>query len=203
VRIFEYAGLMMHAKTMVADGWWGRVGSTNLNPTGLVTNWEVDVCVEDPRFGAAMETMYEDDLAHAREIRLADRTQWSGARPERPESPAEQRARREAPGHHLRAKAALGRAGTAVLRAAGGTARRTARADPLRRNERLAVRALGATALAAGLVAARYPRLLAWPLAAVSAGGGVIALLHSLRAGPAAEQQPAVPGPARPADGTR
>ena len=34
VRIFEYAGLMMHAKTIVADGWWGRVGSTNLNPPG-------------------------------------------------------------------------------------------------------------------------------------------------------------------------
>jgi len=33
VRIFEYGGPMMHAKTTVADGWSSRVGSTNMNVT--------------------------------------------------------------------------------------------------------------------------------------------------------------------------
>src|SRR5215207_10679615 len=28
VRIFEYGGPMIHAKTLVADGWWSKVGST-------------------------------------------------------------------------------------------------------------------------------------------------------------------------------
>jgi cardiolipin synthase len=31
VRIFEWTGSMVHAKTAVADGRWARVGSTNLN----------------------------------------------------------------------------------------------------------------------------------------------------------------------------
>ena len=39
VRIFEYGGPMMHAKTTVADARFGRVGSTNLNVAGLITNW--------------------------------------------------------------------------------------------------------------------------------------------------------------------
>ncbi|HEX5688939.1 MAG TPA: phospholipase D-like domain-containing protein, partial [Roseiflexaceae bacterium] len=52
VRIWEYAGLMMHAKTIIADGWWARVGSTNMNFTGLLTNWEIDLVAEDRRFGA-------------------------------------------------------------------------------------------------------------------------------------------------------
>ncbi|CAA9243952.1 MAG: putative phospholipase D family protein, partial [uncultured Chloroflexia bacterium] len=70
VRIWEYSGLMMHAKTSVGDGCWARVGSTNLNVTGLLTNWEMDILAEDPRFGAQMEVMYLEDLSHAREIRL-------------------------------------------------------------------------------------------------------------------------------------
>jgi phosphatidylserine/phosphatidylglycerophosphate/cardiolipin synthase-like enzyme len=38
VRIFEYGGPMIHAKTVVADGWWSKVGSTNLNLSSLAAN---------------------------------------------------------------------------------------------------------------------------------------------------------------------
>ena len=38
VRIFEYGGLMMHAKTSVADGWSSRLGSSNLDVSGLLTD---------------------------------------------------------------------------------------------------------------------------------------------------------------------
>ena len=48
VRIFEYGGPMIHAKTIVADGWWSKVGSTNLNFSSLVANWEIDLVAEDP-----------------------------------------------------------------------------------------------------------------------------------------------------------
>src|ERR671916_906309 len=65
VRIFEYGGLMMHAKTSVADGWSSRVGSTNMNITGLLTDWELDVVVEGRAFGAAMDEMFEGDLTTA------------------------------------------------------------------------------------------------------------------------------------------
>jgi cardiolipin synthase len=73
VRVFEWNGSMMHAKTAVADGEWARVGSTNLNLTSWLGNWELDVIVEDERFARKMETMYEDDLSHATEIVLGFR----------------------------------------------------------------------------------------------------------------------------------
>jgi len=60
VRVFEWNGPMMHAKTAVADGRWARVGSTNLNPASWLGNWELDVVVEDERFGQAMEQMFLD-----------------------------------------------------------------------------------------------------------------------------------------------
>src|SRR5205814_1110983 len=55
VRVFEWKGPMLHAKTAVADARWSRVGSTNLNPASWLGNWELDVVVEDERFGRAME----------------------------------------------------------------------------------------------------------------------------------------------------
>jgi cardiolipin synthase A/B len=70
VRVFEWNGSMMHAKTAVADGEWARVGSTNLNLTSWLGNWELDVIVEDERFARKMETMYEEDLSYATEIVL-------------------------------------------------------------------------------------------------------------------------------------
>lgn len=73
VRVFEWNGPMLHAKSAVADGRWARVGSTNLNPASWMGNWELDVAVEDHRFAAAMERMYERDLTHATEIVLSSR----------------------------------------------------------------------------------------------------------------------------------
>jgi cardiolipin synthase A/B len=70
VRVFEWNGSMMHAKTAVADGEWARVGSTNLNLTSWLGNWELDVIIEDERFAKKMEKMYEEDLSQATEIVL-------------------------------------------------------------------------------------------------------------------------------------
>ncbi len=72
VRIFEWAGPMLHAKTAVADGRWARVGSTNLNITSWMGNWELDVIAEDEDFAQRMERMYAEDLEHAVEIVLQE-----------------------------------------------------------------------------------------------------------------------------------
>ena len=40
VRVFEWNGTMLHAKTAVADGHWARVGSTNLNISSWFGNCE-------------------------------------------------------------------------------------------------------------------------------------------------------------------
>ena len=68
VRIFEWEGPMLHAKTIVADGRWTRVGSSNLNPSSLVGNWELDVLVEDAALAEAMERQFRLDVARSREV---------------------------------------------------------------------------------------------------------------------------------------
>jgi cardiolipin synthase len=68
IRVYEWNGSMLHAKTAVADGRWSRVGSSNLNIASWATNWELDVVVEDTGFAEAMEAMYLEDLANATEI---------------------------------------------------------------------------------------------------------------------------------------
>lgn len=73
VRIFEWDGPMLHAKTAVTDGRWARVGSTNLNLASWIGNWELDVVAEDEAFSKAMEALYLDDLQHATEIVLHER----------------------------------------------------------------------------------------------------------------------------------
>jgi cardiolipin synthase len=70
VRVFEWKGSMLHAKTAVADGRWARVGSSNLNIASWVGNYELDALVEDQGFAAQMQQMFESDLANSTEIVL-------------------------------------------------------------------------------------------------------------------------------------
>ena len=73
IRVFEWNGSMLHAKTAVADGQWGRVGSSNLNIASWLSNREIDVAVEDADFAGQLATQYEADLENATEIVLAPR----------------------------------------------------------------------------------------------------------------------------------
>ncbi len=74
VRIFEWQGEMIHAKTSVADGVWCRVGSSNLNSASLLGNWELDVGVLDRELGRQLEGLFLADLASSVEIVLPGRT---------------------------------------------------------------------------------------------------------------------------------
>jgi cardiolipin synthase len=68
VRIFEWDGPMLHAKTISVDGRWGRVGSSNLNASSLLGNYELDVLVEDPALAEALERQFRLDIARSREV---------------------------------------------------------------------------------------------------------------------------------------
>jgi cardiolipin synthase len=70
VRVFEWNGTMLHAKTAVADRRWARVGSTNLNIASWFGNCELDAVIENERFASEMEEMYLEDLANATEFEL-------------------------------------------------------------------------------------------------------------------------------------
>jgi cardiolipin synthase len=71
VRLFEWEGPMIHAKTAVADGVWSRVGSSNMNLASFMGNWEIDVAVLDRGFAAEMEDLFLRDLEASVEITLA------------------------------------------------------------------------------------------------------------------------------------
>lgn len=70
VRIWEWNGEMMHAKTSVVDGRWLRVGSTDFNPLGVAVNYELDAVIEDQTIGEEAERMFLADLDGSREITL-------------------------------------------------------------------------------------------------------------------------------------
>jgi cardiolipin synthase A/B len=73
VRVFEWNGPMLHAKTAVADGRWGRVGSTNLNIASWMGNRELDVIIENEPLARQLEAMFLDDLTNATEVLLDER----------------------------------------------------------------------------------------------------------------------------------
>jgi cardiolipin synthase len=73
-RIYEWRGMMVHAKTAVADGEISIVGSSNLDPLSMTRNYELNLVVADAATGGAMRAMFERDLQGAREI---DPSQWS------------------------------------------------------------------------------------------------------------------------------
>ena len=128
VRIFEWSGAMLHAKTLLADRRWARVGSSNLNASSLLTNYEIDVLAECDQLTQVLASQFRHDLAHSREIvlkprRYLKRPALVGA-PATTETPTLPR--------HKRSRYELGTAAVVALgRVAGGVRRAIARAAAL------------------------------------------------------------------------
>jgi cardiolipin synthase len=70
IRIFEYQPTMMHAKTMVVDGSWTTIGSSNFDDRSFRLNDEVNVNVYNDDVASQMETMFHADLASCEEVTL-------------------------------------------------------------------------------------------------------------------------------------
>jgi cardiolipin synthase A/B len=172
VRIFEYGGPMIHAKTLVADGWLSKVGSTNLNFSSLVANWEIDLLVEDEDFASQMEELFEDDISKSREVRLESSSRGPRVRPERPVDTTDSRARAGVAGGGTGSGATISRMVPTIVQKG---------AAPLQTHEHaIAVAASGAL-LGASLLGARFPRLVAWPLTAVGALLGGLGVLRAIQ----------------------
>lgn len=188
VRVFEWNGSMLHAKTAVADGRWSRVGSSNLNIASWLGNCELDVIVEDERFGRAMEEMYLDDLTNATEVVLsANRKLHAPGTPRRPSTAG-------GGGSAGRAAAGVVRIGNAV--GAAVTNRRLL--DPI---EARLLAGAGVLLLALAALFAVFPRLLAYPLVAVAAWFGFALLLRGYRLRRKNEQERSPPPETRHSPG--
>jgi cardiolipin synthase A/B len=64
---------MLHAKTLLVDGRWARVGSSNLNVSSLLTNYELDLVAECEQLTGQLAAQFHRDLAVSREIVLEPR----------------------------------------------------------------------------------------------------------------------------------
>ena len=155
VRVFEWNGSMLHAKTAVADGRWARVGSTNLNIASWMGNRELDVIVEDPGFAREMEEMYLADLENATEIVLDARH-----RVRRPGA-------RTGAGGHRRAGSG-GRIAAGAFRVGNTMAAAITNKRVLEPVEAHMALIAGALVSALALAAIRFPKAIAYPIGVVA-----------------------------------
>jgi cardiolipin synthase A/B len=62
VEIYEYQHTLLHHKTMMVDGVWGTVGTTNFDNRSFAHNEESNVCFYDKTLVQQMEATFRDDL---------------------------------------------------------------------------------------------------------------------------------------------
>ena len=170
VRVFEWNGTMLHAKTAVADGHWARVGSTNLNLASWFGNCELDAVVEDEAFAKEMEEMYLQDLTNATEVVLDARRKVRVPG----EPPRRRPVMSSGSGRAGRAAAGAIRIGNTV--GAAFTGRRVL--GPV---EARLTAGGGALFLVLAALFALFPRVLAYPLFAIFVWLGVVLLLRSYK----------------------
>jgi cardiolipin synthase len=69
VKLYKRRNALLHAKTLVIDGVWSTVGSTNMDFWSFSTNDEVNAVVLNREFAVEMEKMFTRDLAESDEVR--------------------------------------------------------------------------------------------------------------------------------------
>jgi cardiolipin synthase len=173
VRIFEWNGTMLHAKTAVADTRWARVGSTNLNLASFVGNFELDVAIDDAGVAREMEEMYQQDLEQATEVVLEVR-RWR-VRPRLSGGPE-----REAPTRRAKSGSA-GRAAAGALRIGSAVGNAIAKPREVGYGEGRMIAAAGLLLVALAGIAVQWPRAVAWPFAALAVWFGLAVLVHAWR----------------------
>lgn len=79
VKIFETFDIILHAKTVVVDGVWSSIGSSNFDHRSVIANDEVDVVVLGSQAAQELEDLFGADQAGAKPLTLQswrDRPLW-------------------------------------------------------------------------------------------------------------------------------
>ena len=80
VRIFEFKGGLLHAKTLTVDDTLTFIGSTNLDLRSFDLNYENNVLLQDAATTAAVHARQQDYIAAATAVTLAEVEAWSYGR---------------------------------------------------------------------------------------------------------------------------
>jgi cardiolipin synthase len=190
VRLFEWQGPMIHAKTMVADGIWSRVGSSNMNSASLLGNWEIDAGVLDEHLASQMEGLYLADLASAVEIVLPHRLALTKKPARLPETRQDQPVQATLdPGRTLQERFERLRAGSgssapwgvpALVRAGSSLGDAIAGHRTLGREERSVLGTTAALILVVAVTAAFFPWIVGWFFAVVAGWFGIVLGVRSI-----------------------
>ncbi len=73
VEIFEYAGGLLHAKSLTADGRLAIVGSANLDVRSFLLNFETEVLVFDPEVAGKLRELQEGFLFRSTPVKVGYR----------------------------------------------------------------------------------------------------------------------------------
>ncbi|MGH7871127.1 MAG: cardiolipin synthase, partial [Candidatus Binatia bacterium] len=68
VHIYEYKAALMHAKTIVIDGVWSTIGSSNFDNRSFALNQEVNLTVYDRGVARELEEIFKEDLKHSEQM---------------------------------------------------------------------------------------------------------------------------------------
>jgi cardiolipin synthase len=72
IEIYEYEPGLLHAKTMVVDGVWATVGTTNLDNRSFALNEEINLVLYDATIAGELEKAFHQDLQHSRQLTYDD-----------------------------------------------------------------------------------------------------------------------------------
>jgi phosphatidylserine/phosphatidylglycerophosphate/cardiolipin synthase-like enzyme len=169
VRVFEWNGPMMHAKTAVADGRWARVGSTNLNIASWLGNWELDVVVENENIGRQLSQIFLEDLANSTEIVITRRNK---VRLTQPLPPAGQARASSGSGKHV--LTGVLRVGSAINAAVTGH-------RMLSRTESTSLLTISLVVLGLSGVALFLPKVIAYPIGVILGWMGILILVRGMQ----------------------
>jgi cardiolipin synthase len=68
IQIYEYSPALLHSKTMVVDGVWATIGSTNFDNRSFALNEELNLTLYDRPLAQSLEATFAKDLRHSRQI---------------------------------------------------------------------------------------------------------------------------------------
>ena len=71
IQIHEYTAALLHSKTMVIDGRWATIGTTNFDDRSFLFNDESNVSFVDPALVKEMDRTFRDDLEKCRRVSYA------------------------------------------------------------------------------------------------------------------------------------
>ncbi|MHB1169665.1 MAG: phospholipase D-like domain-containing protein [Longimicrobiales bacterium] len=166
VRVFEWNGPMIHAKTAVADDQWGRIGTSNLNVASWLGNYELDVIIEDAGIAARMSRQFLTDLENATEVMLRDRRRYP---------------RGTSAGRTGGTVGTASRAAAGALRIGNTVTAAVTNRRVLSPPDAGIVSGVGAALVGLGIAALLWPRIVAIPAAVITAWLGIALFARGVR----------------------